>query len=313
MSETTSVWESTTQPPTASSAPIASTSTGRRSETPVTRRPIAPRRRPSAAAGRANGRASERRQVARRRAPTPPRRPDPGAATARPAPPSPPTARRRTPARTPPISTRPKPRTIGTGDSSSTAKPGHGGQHRRPDRRQRQPHRAVEAVLLQPRLVLDRVVDAEAEQHGQDGDRGQRQPRAEQRHQPEHGAGRAERDRQRQHPVAPPAEDERQHQRHHQQAADQQADQRVRQRPGDVVDDDHGRARDQVRRAVGRASTAASPPRRGQRDRVRALGVGQAAASGARRSAPSAGWGTGRRSAPWAGRRRAWSRRPASR
>ena len=83
----------------------------------------------------------------------------------------------------PATSSAPKPRTIGTGDSSSTRKPtpvasaavAITGTATRAAR-------TAPPVLLHARLVLDRVVDAEPEQHRQHRDRGHRQRRAEQRH-----------------------------------------------------------------------------------------------------------------------------------
>ena len=91
----------------------------------------------------------------------------------------------------PATSSRPKPRTIGTGESASTRKParrrGRGG--RRPSARRARPRGrppragspAAPPPPRHPRLQLDRVVDREADEHRQHADRGHRQRRADQR------------------------------------------------------------------------------------------------------------------------------------
>ena len=90
---------------------------------------------------------------------------------------------------TPATSISPKPRTIGTGESSSTQKPGRrrqaGGADHRPSAGGRDPRRVGAAGtgrlgLVEAGLELDRVVDREPDQDRQHRDRGDRQRAAEQ-------------------------------------------------------------------------------------------------------------------------------------
>ena len=100
----------------------------------------------------------------------------------------------------PTTSSTPKPRTIGTGESSSTRKPtpvASAAVAIVGTAMRAVAHRASPSASSHPRLVLDRVVDPQAEQHRQHRDRGHRQRRAEQRHQPERDRHRA--------PARPPA------------------------------------------------------------------------------------------------------------
>ena len=145
----------------------------------------------------------------------------------------------------PATSSAPNPRTIGTGDSSRTRKPTPVASaavamtgHRHP----RGPFRAP--LFPHARLVLDRVVDPEPEQHRQHGDRRHRQRQPEQRHGAERDPHGAERDRERQQP-RPAAEDEREHDRHEHEADEQQPHGRARKRVREVLCD-HRRSRHRV-------------------------------------------------------------------
>ena len=135
----------------------------------------------------------------------------------------------------PSTSTPPKPRTIGTGDRSSTRKPtlvarpalamvgppSAAARGRRLGRGQTRPARLLEAGV-----ELDRVVHRQADQHRQRGHRRHREVAAHERHGAEREPGRAEGEHQRQHPQSR-AEHERQHGGHHQHHGDQEHDDRL--------------------------------------------------------------------------------------
>ncbi len=238
MSDTTSVRESTAQPSAATASPTARKRPGCRRAAPTVASPT-----------RRAGRPSTRPM------------PRPAPSTSSPAPRSdcdsgpsrggsdsaavPAVNASRKATAMPATSSTPNPRTIGTGDSSSTRKPAPvasaavaitgTADARGPLRR---------AGLLHPRLVLDRVVDPEPEQDRQHRDRRHRQRRAHERHRPERDRHGGERDQQRQQPQ-PAAEDQAQHDRHHHEADEQQPQGRARQRVGQVLGHDR-RAGDRV-------------------------------------------------------------------
>ena len=220
MSETTSLWVSAAQPTIATARPTASTRRGRVDR--VGEPALAALDRPTAATSRqrrpARGRAASRRPRARRRRAARAQRAGSTRRHVRPA------ARARSLKRTsaakpavsahasaitmPTTSSAPNPRTIGTGESSSTRKPtavaspalaivgppaaaASGAASRRsplPSPRD----------LVEARLELDRVVDGEPDQHRQHGDRGHRQVAAGERQ-------RAEGERRRRRARAPAA------------------------------------------------------------------------------------------------------------
>ena len=94
---------------------------------------------------------------------------------------------------------------------------------------------ACRLLLLDAALELDRVVDGEADQHRQDGDRGHREAGAGECHRAERHARGGERDQQRQQPQAR-AEQQQQGERHRRDGDDQQhrdpVGQAVRERVG---------------------------------------------------------------------------------
>ncbi len=250
---------------------------------------ISPRRRPRRAgrpgsrAGAADARPRSRRRWRRpaaiRAGREPPRRASTSAAE-----PAVSAQTRATPI--PTTSSRPKPWTIGTGESSRTRKPVAvasaavaivgaarpaawatavlGGERARV---------IGPACLLGARLELDAVVDSEPDQDRQHRHRGQRQRRAEHREQTERDPGRGERDREREQPQ-PALEHDQQGRRHNQQDGDQHAGDRARDRAREVMQHDrltgHG-----VRAVVGRAEHRHRDRLPDPADRLRLLSVGE--------------------------------------
>ncbi len=93
--------------------------------------------------------------------------------------------------------------------------------------------------LVEAGLELDRVVDGEADQDRQGGDRGHRQGAAEEAEEAEDERRGGQGERQRQQAQAR-AEDEQQGQRHHHQGDGEEDEQGVLQRACEAVDDDRG-------------------------------------------------------------------------
>ena len=181
---------------------------------------------------------------------------------------------------TPTTSSRPKPRTIGTGEMPSTRKPAAvapqavaidgPGQRRRPGCGTSWRQRLFSRHLVEARLQLDRVVDAQTDQDRQHRDRGHRQRRAHQRHASEQHAGGSQRQRQRKQALAA-AEHQRQRQRHHQHDADQQHQDGARDRRRHVGHQHRG-AGDRVGALPAQAEGGQPHDLAHQRDRAIALG-----------------------------------------
>ena len=143
---------------------------------------------------------------------------------------------------------RPKLLTMGVGESRRARKPapvarqavpivgpprGGGGAYRV------HAARAGGHLLVEAGLKLDRVVDGEADQDRQRGDRGHRQRAPDQAEEPEGERRGGERHGERQEPQAG-AEDDREDERHHADGDCEQEQQGVLQRSGQAVDDDRG-------------------------------------------------------------------------
>ena len=217
----------------------------------------------------------------------------------------------------PSTSSAPKPRTIGTGESSSTRKPTAvaipavrivgparrgGGRCGRERARRARSAPARRARLVEARLELDRVVDGEPDQHGQHRDRRHREAAAGERQRAEgHRRGR-QRERERQQPQAR-AEDERERRRHQQQRGGEQHEDRALHGVGEALGH-HRHAGHDVARALLRPERALARRLLDQRDRPPALLLAQVRAA----CAP----GSARRSSRGRGRRSATSARPTS-
>ncbi len=179
----------------------------------------------------------------------------------------------------PTTSSSPKPRTVGTGESvstSSAARSGRrgGGERGAPDRggaHDRDPDvlGALFAGLLHAREELDRVVDGEADQHGQHGDLGDRQGRPHGGESPEGECGGERGDPQRQQ-AGTAAEDEAEHDGHHEQHGHEQQLERACDRARQFGDD-HGLTGEQVVLAVLQVPLGHRERAADEGDRVRPL------------------------------------------
>ena len=141
------------------------------------------------------------------------------------------------------------------------------------DRRHAARGGALEALLPHARLDLDRVVDGEAEQHGQHADARHRQRLAGDRQRAEGQRRGEQRDPERKQPHPPP-EDKRERGGHEEQRRDEQDDQRVRDVLAEVVDHDRG-ARHHVRAAVAQPPVGHRHRAAHERDRPFALALAE--------------------------------------